>query len=398
MSRISKLFTGTLVLSPILMMYHISKTSSITFLDVMLVLLVISMSINNLRKGRIKKDSIVYELIPYLLYIVFHFLLMVIFKYNQSQIIDIGLRTFRYSFYLIIVIFFVKDYFDSQFGIKLFKVLVIFAAIYFFAQIVLLRTFNFYLKGYLPFLPVTRENLLLFSETATYSRYTRVRSIFGEISQFSISLSGFLCLSMFRKNSFNEIKTQIFLTMGLLLSISSLGVLSAISIWVAWIVYKSVQNRDRLSINLLFFIMVLIFGLVGFVTFSSSYELFAGRLGNSTFNRFGSYYDYITFIQNTSGYEMIFGQGMDTSVLAVWYPSIAKILRFFGIAGFTIFSVSIMMLFYRIKSNFTSIVLLSFFIFLGFGTEVLIGNFLLLYFPFILIKDQEKNNFSQRVE
>ena len=386
MEIIKKIFTLCLVLSPILSMYGIYNGSSITILDVLLVLLLSIIIIINIKKREIKIKNIYSEMLPYFYYIIVNFCVISILSFTSIQTIDIGMRTLRYCIYLIVITFFVKEYFDYKFGIKVFKFLVIFATIYFFLQLILLRNFNFYLRGYVEFLPVLRENLVTFSETATYTPYTRVRSIFGEISQFSICLCGYLCISMFKKNDFEERKTQIFLTLGLLLSVSSIGVLSIISLWIIWIIIKSIQMKDKINIKILGLIISIIILLIIFIGVSESFNKFIGRLGTSSYNRFGAYEDYYNYIKNKPLVNLLFGTGMDLSSFKVWYPSFAKILRFFGITGIILFIYSILRTYMTIKEESPKIILLGYLIFLGFGTEVLVGNFLLLYYPFIIKK------------
>jgi len=394
MASLNKFFTICMVFSPLLMMYHIPSFSSITFLDVALVSFVIIILIAKMtvKKPRIEIDNFFFELLPFLIYILFQFFVLAVFKFDRHQIIDIGLRTFRYAFYLIIIIFFTKKYFIYDLGLTLFKGFVIFAASYFFIQLFLLRNFNFYLKGYFPFLPVVREELIVFSERAANNSWTRVRSIFGEISQFSIVATGYLCISLFKENSFNEIRVQLLITVALLLSVSSLGVLSTIAIWMVWIIFRILKFKNIQERNFLLLVLMIVISVFAFIVFSHNFHLFASRLDVSTFNRFEGYYDYYNDIRIISIFEFIFGIGMDLENLDAWYSSIAKIIYFFGIGGFIFFVLSLFMTYYYLHSRerLSSIILFSYFILLSLGTEVFISNFILLYFPFILLDKETK--------
>lgn len=379
---LKKIFTISLVLSPVLSQYGI-WISTITVFDAIIIILLSAMIIADVKDGKLEKANTLLEMIPFLVYIILQYLILTILAYNTSQAIDIGMRTLRYCTYLVVIIFYTAKYFDYSLGKKVFKFFVIFATLYYFLQLALMKTTGYYLKGYVPFLDILRENLVTFSETARNTEWFRARSIFGEISQYSICASGYLVISLFGENSKAERKTQIFITLGLLFSVSSLGVISALVIWFGWVLYRFINGDIKLDFKKILIFVIIIFGLYLFMH-SSSFQRFSGRLGTSTRNRFEAYYDYAVFFKNSSIVDLFFGRGMDLSYLKTWNPSYTKFLLFFGVAGSSIFVFCVMFMYNRLRYQKNKMILLTYMLFLGFATEVLIGNLLVLYLPFII--------------
>jgi len=338
MKMTKKIFTLCMVLSPLLSLYGVSE-SSITFMDISLIILIPLMTLVNIKVGRLRLNNIYFELLPFLLFIVIQFLLLSIIVYDRGLFINIGLRTFRYCLYLGTVVFFAKDYFEYEYGIKVLKYFAIFATTYLFAQLILLRGFNFYLKGYLPFLPVMRESLITFSESARYTEYTRVRSIFGEISQYAITVSAYLSCSLFSEHKLKSPKVKIYLTFGLLLSASTLGILNAFIIWIMWLFILVVRSRDKINPKAILIFNLSVFLALLYYFNSSFYQLFTSRFDSSASGRFAAYFDYFINNKDMIWSEVFFGIGMNThvNILSFWYPSIAKIWRFFGVVGSGVF-------------------------------------------------------------
>ncbi len=385
---INKIFTVTLMLSAMLSLYG-TGISTITFFDISLMTIVVLIVLDRFKQGEEVFKSIYINLIPMFIYIISMFLILLILDKFIASNVDVLFRTLRYLFYLSVLIFFVKDHFNLAYAKKTLKIIVLISIFYYFAQIFILKYFGVYIKGYIPFLNVMRDDLIRFSENAWYSKDFRARSIYGEISQYSIYLSIYLIILLFDDRSKKDWMMIIITTVGLILSISSLGVFSSILIWCAWFLSQVIRERIKINKKIIIQITVLLFSIVGFLLITNVLTKFTHRLMYSLSGRFSGYLNLDEVYDKIDGLHIIFGIGMDLSLFEAWKPSYIKFLVYFGLFGTMIYVVSI---FYAMKSmKFFSVpwVMLIYSIILGFTTEVLIGNLILFIYPFIVMEEDK---------
>ena len=335
MENKKNIFTLMLVFSPVLAMYSFWGIEKISMLDVSLLLFIlvnIKEIFYSLKGIDLRQPGMLF-----VIYILLQFVLFTFFKFDREEIFAITLRTGKYVFYLLSVYVLARLYFDFDKAINYLKYLTIFAAVYFFLQTYLLRVHGVYLKGYLPFWTQTRQELVEFSENAWNAPHVRVRSIFGEISQFSIIAGAYMFTTIQDIKSMitdkKTLMTNFFIILALLLTISNVAYFVLVFYFIA-VSYLSIDwsNKDKVKKTFVY----LLIATTGFMLIFMSTGVFQkiiDRFAYSFSNRFSPYIDFINSGSFNSIFNYIFGLGMDTSILEGWFPSTLRIFYFFGLVG-----------------------------------------------------------------
>jgi hypothetical protein len=254
----------------------------------------------------------------------------------------------------------------------------------------MLNFFGYFLSGYLP-LPLFREDLPGYidamSNTYQIDKY-RVRSIFGEPAHYCQYVLLGLVISLFYNNSNFKINAiSIFLTIGIFLSVSNTGILVSALIWVLFLFEKIKYN----PVNLIrCFIFTAGSGIVIFFLMQTPfYQIFQKRLDYSTEGRFSAY-SYLLDILTYSPDRVLLGSGMDSSLTDYYMSGYVKMVCYFGIIGFILYSVINFYLFIKVD-RLGKVALFIFFILNGAATEMTFGPFLFLYTAFTISIIKKKN-------
>lgn len=278
------------------------------------------------------------------------------------------LRTIRFFFYLLEVCLFARSLFDFEYALKVYKYISIFATAFLIVQFLLYTLFRYYLPGYLPFLTVTRDDLVAFS-TKIYSTTRtaqRMRSIFQEPSHYASYISG--CIAMLLLNKEDKyIKHCVFLTVGIAISASATGIIITSA---CWIIYFIKRNENGISPKkiLLFFAMLLAAAI--FISRSDSFRIVLDRNTKSLFemNRFSGYVEVWSLFKGDI-ISILFGTGMNLygDYLAGW----SRMMYYFGIIGILIYLVPIIL---YCRRSTDSLKTLAFLYVMGLGTSILLGG------------------------
>lgn len=373
------IFTFIVVIFPIFSIYGIGL-GSFTLADLCLFLVIVPLSYSFCQKRRGRK-IIALPFLFYSFYILIASFFIIAFSFNQGEMI---LRTLRYVFYTFIIALFVKKNFDMYFAEKVYIGISIFSVAFIILQTVLFSLNGHYIPGYLPYLPVLRTELIDYSlNIGLDGGDIRPRSIFGEPAHFSQYIVGCLIIVLFSQRYFSYRYTvALFLSLGILLSISSTGIICMLFIWVIFSLRVMTKNNKFL----LYFPLVIFMSFILYIT--PFFQMFLDRMesGHSSAGRFSGYnYLFNEVIFDVS--EFMWGHGMEKT-FDQYLPGFANIYWFFGIVGLMLFISALLSSwkFFTKKQKLLTII----FIVLNLGTEVALGPFLLLYMSFILCKDENK--------
>lgn len=304
---------------------------------------------------------------------------------NQSK--DIVPRNILHlSFLLTIIVF--AQYFDIEFAFKVFRVICLFSTLYIIMQTIILMVFKVYIPGIIPGLPIIRNDLESFYETAIrWGGAVRPRSIFGEGAEFA--QYNLLYLSLIILNNDKRFRIdKILISTGVLCSASNMGILGLALLWG----YYFIQTRTlKQFVYVVFFtafgaFFALRFGIIDIINrrlfdTSSGYM----RMGEAFFGRASGYQVY--FSDHHSVLTSLFGNGIISLGNGAFQPSTLCTYVSFGIVGFVAF---ISIFIYRTKVCQSRISVLLLFVFSAFG-NLFYWNFCLFSFAF-LITDLMPNN------
>lgn len=378
-----KFFTAVVITYPFVSLYGIN-VSTISVADVLLaVSLFILAFINILQTRRI---NILYPFLIFFSYIVICSLFILPMQHDFMNIL---LRTVRYLYLLLALIFFVKSNFVFEYGKKLLLFFSILATLLIIIQACFLYLKGVYIQGYLPGLPILREELTTFADyMQNYELDIRPRSFFGEPAHYAVYEVCGLSLVLFsEKHNRRFWLMSVFMTFGILISVSSTGILCAMVLWAIF-VFKNKKSS---------WIVIPCMLLIGSIIYSTSFvQLFLDRIeeGKSAAGRFDGYMYLLSNIDELSFTEFIFGQGMyDPTLYPEYLAGYARLFVCFGLLGVVLFLFAIFSL-YRRQLQLSNILLILFLI-LNIGTEIALGPYLLVYISLIvgyISKHNKKHN------
>ena len=291
--------------------------------------------------------------------------------------------TLRYLVYVVIITIFARQYFNVKFGMRVYRAICVFAALFIIFQTICMALFNFYPKGVIKssLFPQVREEMNTFGDilpiVGKFSRF-RPRSIFAEPAHFSSYVAGYLAISLFNKQK--ELPVQLALTAGLLLSMSSTGILVGTFVWGLY--FFDIAKNGLSRMKFIIFFVVVIVGIIVIVR-SSFFQYFIYRFTStrSTSDRFSAYSVLEDYFKGSPMY-LLFGYGHNGRDQLTYTAGFPKLLISYGLVGTLCFAISCIELF--IKGTTIQKKLLIVFLIFQLGTEFLFGVLELCFLPFIL--------------
>ncbi|MBZ9636622.1 hypothetical protein [Clostridium sp. FP1] len=381
--------TILLLIYPIMQQYS-TVIENVSLAEILL-LAVFPFIVFDIIRGKFKLSrKVLCALTPYLFYILIQ-LFIIHFTESDEYIIGISIRTLHYVFYIVSTIALIKCYFDARLGYKVFKIVSVFSTLYIIIQTLLLRTSGFYLTGKIPFLNLMSEDVLYFIQHASYSQYyVRPRSVFPEPSSYAIYIVFFLIITLF--SNYHLEKTyylELFLTFGIILSMSSTGIILMLIIWTSYLVWMITNNKvSKKFIRLLIILLPIIL----FVFFKFGfYEYFIertmsenGSFGESTSLRVGTYQNVFNG-ENLFTQQGLFGVGMRSYEYMEGYLSaLPRLFYYYGIIGSIIFFIGYSILLK--KTNFTQKMMWIIILVSCIGSDSIFSSNILFCFPFLIVK------------
>ena len=192
-----------------------------------------------------------------------------------------------------------------------------------------------------------RDELELFNETVMGSNMViRPRSIFNEPAEYATYTSLFLAVELFlSKKEHKSIRNywcEIIVTIGLVVSKSSTGIVCAFFLWCVYLMIRIKKNHSKKELKKMMVLLVL--GVICIVIFfkSSAFEYFINKTysmnnewGYGVLGRFENY-DKVFSLKDLTVSQIIFGNAMINTIYYI--PGIPRIFLYFGIIGVLIYS------------------------------------------------------------
>lgn len=389
--KLKKILTILIVLLPILSLYSLPNSKVLIF-DVIIAALYPIMFYDMLKRNEKIRRIFYWPLCLPLLYIIIQCVILLgLSSYDSNSIL---FRSLHNVFYMFTVIFFIKQYFDIEFGLKVLCFTAVISTIYIIVQYVLINAIGYYLPGTLPFFKTVVDE---FNKTIMESGLKiRPRAFFSEPSAYSCFIALFLIIDLFsgRKRKFTDYILDILVSVGLLLARSTTGYLLGFIIWGLWgfkTFKKSIKNKPWF----LLLSMILIPLILYFIVQTESFSIFINHTfgtgdevwGTGVINRIENYV-YAFSTNGLSSFEILFGRGMQMP--DYYIPGIPRLFYYFGFIGILLWIYTYLYIF--LDSNCDQKRVLALMIVIAFFGDSLFGINYLIYFPFIItLKNSNKN-------
>ncbi len=388
-SRISKFFTSLIVLYPILIIYRINIASfRLSLADVILLSVLPYMAMKMILKRKINLN---FSFLLVFIYCGIHYITNV----HTAEISD----TMHFLIVLFILCFFVNVYFDKEYAIQIFIKVGIVSSIYLLFQFIMLKLLGLYIPGTIPFIPAV---------TST-SGAIRPFSFFSEPSAFGLYNSFVLVTILFNKNFTNKkrFKFAIIISISLLASVSTTSICLMLIAWLLWLISRQEELNRKAKIVLIFgFMLVLIipfaelkYGIVSEIYNHSFVGLASGKenMAKGLQHRIGDTALALDYYSDKGWNSRLFGQGIveiNEVLDSDFIPTVGRINIFYGIVGYFIFGFLFFNTFIKSGKYGRAILIIAFVV--SFFAEILFGQMMLWYMPYILGWSKKDYNYSIR--
>lgn len=314
-----KLFTFVIAVFPILNVYTVFEQP---LGDIALVIS-ITLLIFQINK---KKIRIQWQFLLMCFYILIDFLFRYIVHDMSAFTTN---RVLHNIFYYLIIAFFIKNYFNIDFGIKILRRMSLFATAYIYLQQIIMTFSGYYLPGTLPFLSLGREDLLFYNLYATQATF-RPRSIFTEPASFCAYVGLYLTISLViyknKQINWKNMFEWIFISGGLLISRSGNGFVILIILWGLYLFNGGyLIKRNLVFIFLIFIIVLFLWNKQAFNDVFVHIRMggFEGRFSNM----------FYPFQEMKSIFYLFFGNGMSLITNSIYMPGFSVVIYYYGIVG-----------------------------------------------------------------
>lgn len=369
-NRVKSAFSIYIALLPLLSMYY-SGIPGINIADIILGFyfiyfvpkVLLAKKRFPIRKGF---DVQIAAVLFFVAYVILHVIMN--FLVNRTgQSLDILIRSTRIVFYLVSATILLPYLLDSDIFIKTVKWGALIASAYVILQVVVYTSTGKVLHGFLPYLPLYNPEYNIYYKTAYLVPKHRPTSFFLEPSHFSryasLILPFILMALTYEKRKTFPLFQAILLTVGILLSTSSIGMALTM---ISWSLFFFLNLKDlfmRKGIKI-FALSGIIFtaSVVALVMFMPSVRFTINRSLNfgsgSAFEaRLGSVL--YLFDANNNILRLVFGNGYGSvPEQNVWMADIVYILYGTGVIGIAcIFLLYLNLLFKKYKTLFSNLAL-----------------------------------------
>lgn len=377
-----KIYTWIIVLFPVLMLYNsfVNQVSIVEFASILFVLYALLY-----KRGQLKIDEKTLLMCAFILTTLLIDLLFV----SEYQVGDLLGSTSRYLLFWLLLAALTKDFFSPAYGMKCIKKISVIATMYIIVQAGIAKLFNVLLPGGLPLLPTTRPEMRTYIyDVVRYGYAYRPRSIFGEPAHYAQYILLTISVVLFdatRKRNIQkkEILLAVFLSVGILISMSTLGIVTLSCVWGYFLWRTLTRSSRKYQLAVLTFIMV---GMpVVLITAWSTPQIqniIQTKLlrdgGILADNRFVGFFNLDILFDGLK--QVLIGRGlMDTEEYLtsfLWWATA------FGVLGLIL----LCWYFYKVfrSTNETGKGILLVFLIQCIASELLMGNYFLFYFTFIL--------------
>lgn len=374
--KLNHWYSICLPLFPILIMYGFKIIPFLTFCDYMLLFFLIMEIITSGYKLIYNKTFV-----PLIVYLIIQPIVFLVFSTEKLDLIDVVGTAWRLALY-IFGICLLKKNIEKDIFIKSFRGISTVSFFYGLFQFILGTYANISLSPYIPFLPILRTGLKeQQDEWINYGMTVRPRAWFSEPSMFAIYLLLALLIELFVvKKELRKKWLCVIYIAGIIISGSSTGAAGLIIMLLAWILVCPEDFVYRIP-KYCIIAIVLLLPLVVILLYKSGYvnaiilHTFANGQGLEKQTHFNDIR--MAMSEKTTIRQLFFGKSMQ-EVAAGYLPGWFATYYCLGIIGILLYVSS----FYRTFKNCCNcrlrIIILTF-VMLNFGTEIMIGIFILLY-------------------
>lgn len=380
---LKKWYSITLPLFPMLILYGFKVLPFLTFSDYLLLFFLMAEIIK--REYRLVYDK---AFVPLIVYLVVQPILLLFFASEKIDFIDATGTAWKLALY-IFGIAILKKNLQKEYFVKSVRFIGVSSTVYGFFQFFLGTYAHISLSPYLPFLPVLRTGLKEQQDGwIAYNWTVRPRAWFSEPSTFAIFLLMALLVELFvvysdkRKNVLCLIYA-----FGIIISHSSTGTIGLIILVLAWMLICPEDFLYRIPKNVMigiaFFLPVCLF-----LLYKSGYiDTFIGHtFANGRGLSSQSHFAFIegAFSEDTNFLQAFFGKSLQ-EVATGYLPGWIRTYYCLGAIGVVLYAAGFCRICSRCSRRARVIVLT--FIGLNFGTEIMLGVFMLLYMSAALLQD-----------
>jgi hypothetical protein len=378
----SKIYTTIVISSTVLELYGISSAfHTFTWRFALVIIFTIFAVTMALSKGKVFINREVAAFIPFFISIVLSFMLNVILGSEGFE-----LRFIRFAIYMFFAVFLSEEYFDGDYALKVYRLIVWIATIVLLLQVAFAQIYGRPFPGYLPFLPLRSK---IFANTTVGVNYiNRMYSIFEEPGYYGIFVGPYICICLLTGKI--RIVELLFISISLLLSTSTSNIGVLAFLLVSFVIFVKSYNMSRVRLYV-FKAMVLIVGLIAIYYFiqSAQYQFVVRRLENgvSLQSRLIGYQSLGEF-WNGNIFDILFGNAMETVAVSGY----ATMLMTFGVIG-SICYLYAYVTWFRYTDRIGKYLLL-FFLFINIGNVEFLGNAssMLIVYPFVIWYAKKKGS------
>jgi hypothetical protein len=386
-----RIFTLMIILFPIISIYS-SPIEGASIADILLILSFPIFSIGLIELDWPINKSFSFYLIYYIVFLVFNLFISLALAETGTFLV-ILLSSIKYILYLTFIALFTKTFLDKDLALKGLKNVSLFASGYLIIQYITYTVFGSYLPGTIPFLRLQSSGIENLNSLYKQGFKIRMNSIFSEPAHFATYVLIFLVIDLMApKKKTKEYIPSIIVSIAILLSESSTGIITCGFIWFLWALKKIVSQREKSKERIIIFVLIVLSPvLYYFLLKTDSFNTFInrtysnGQLGTAALGRIGN----VNFSQiwlNSSSVDVLFGKGMVN--LDFYMPGFARALYYYGIIGSIVLYITILLIYNNLGKNLRPLMVV--FLILNIGTEMMFGGFIMLYFSF-MIYDKETN-------
>ena len=369
----NKLFIVLILLFPIISIYW-GGVSSLTIADVFLLFFALFYAL----KGSYRHYDGIW--LSYLIYIVIHCLITSIF-YTDTNVVD-NFIFLRYLLYIFTLTFLIPKHFNLELGLHYLKQIGKFTSIFCILQATSLYILGFYIKGYIPFLPIMNEALTKYGNNIAST--FRIRGFLAEPAHLAEYMTLILIVFLFTEGKHNKI-WAVLASISVLFSISKTGLIMLVFLWCVYFYFDMFRKHPLILKDYIKFILLIMVVLVIVLIFlkSSLYEYTERTFDFAYRGRMNGYDAIKNLWHNNNNLQMLLGHSYvrDTSVYLSSYP---VIFWRYGITGLLVFCIIFIRLYYRCDLHYQKIICFALLI-LFVGTELFISPRILPHLAFVTL-------------
>lgn len=382
-NSLEKWYSILLPLFPMLILYGFKALPFLTFSDYFLLFFLMLDVIK--RRYRLIYDR---AFMPLVVYLVVQPFILLFFASEGLDFMDAAGTAWKLALYIFGIAILWKNL-QKEYFVKSVRFIGISSTIYGFLQFFLGTYAHISLSPYLPFLPVLRTGLKEQQDGwIAYNWTVRPRAWFSEPSTFAIFLLMALLIELFvvQRDKRRNVRCMIY-AFGIIISHSSTGTVGLIILALAWMILSPEDFLYRIPKKVIIGIIFLL-PICGYLLYKSGYvDSFIGHTfvnGQGLLSQSHFIDIQAAMSENTSALQVLFGKGMQ-DVEAGYLPGWIRTYYCLGTIGVLLYAVG----FYRVcrRCSRRARIMILAFIGLNFGTEIMLGVFMLLYMSAALLQD-----------